>query len=136
MSIGMIIKKLRLERDWTQEQLAEYLGVSSRSISQWECGRTAPDISQLPVLCNIFEVSADILLGIDVEAKEKRIKEVIQKAQQQWKLGYNVEATKILREALKEFPNHYEIMSELMSCIWRVRDELENFDELTQEVIS
>lgn len=37
MSIGTTIKRLRREKDITQEQLAEYLGITSRAISQWEC---------------------------------------------------------------------------------------------------
>ncbi len=37
MSIGTTIKKLRRERDMTQEQLAEYLGITANSVSQWEC---------------------------------------------------------------------------------------------------
>lgn len=73
MSIGTTIKKLRRERNITQEQLAEYLGITSRAVSQWECGRTAPDISQLPLLSNIFEVSADVLLEIDSSKKEEEI---------------------------------------------------------------
>jgi transcriptional regulator with XRE-family HTH domain len=80
MSIGTTIKKLRRERDITQEQLAEYIGITSRAISQWECDRTAPDISQLPALANIFEVSADQLLGIDVDNKEKRIQSLFNEA--------------------------------------------------------
>ena len=53
MSVGSTIKRMRREKDITQEQLAEYLGITSRAISQWECGRTAPDISQLPALCHM-----------------------------------------------------------------------------------
>ena len=65
MSIGTTIKRLRRERDITQEQLAEYLGISTGAVSQWECDRTAPDITQLPLLANVFDVSADELLEID-----------------------------------------------------------------------
>ena len=71
MSIGTTIKKLRRDRNITQEQLAELLGVSTNAVSQWECDKTAPDISHLPVLANIFEVSADVLLEIDI-AKSKK----------------------------------------------------------------
>ena len=70
MSIGTTIKKLRREKAMTQEQLAELLGLSTNAVSQWECDKTAPDISHLPVLANIFEVSADVLLEIDL-AKSK-----------------------------------------------------------------
>lgn len=66
MSIGTTIKKLRRDQNITQEQLAELLGVSTNAVSQWECDKTAPDISHLPVLANIFEVSADVLLEIDI----------------------------------------------------------------------
>ena len=50
MSIGSTIKRLRRQRNITQEQLAEYLGITSRAVSQWECDRTAPDLSQIPGL--------------------------------------------------------------------------------------
>ena len=77
MSVGSTIKRLRREKDITQEQLAEYLGITSRAISQWECDRTAPDISQLPALCHVFDVSSDVLLGIDVEKNNEEIKKYI-----------------------------------------------------------
>ena len=72
MSIGTTIKRLRRDRNITQEQLAEYLGISTGAISQWECDRTAPDITQLPLLANIFDVSADELLEIGGKKKEDR----------------------------------------------------------------
>ncbi len=138
MSIGLTIKKLRRERDITQEQLADYLGITSRAVSQWECDRTAPDISQLPLLANIFEVSADELLGIDVAAKQKKIDEILGNAKEKWSKGYNFEGMEILREGLKEYPNNYQIMFDLISCIWRVRDEPQNEGQrntMTGEVI-
>ena len=73
MSIGATIKKLRREKNITQEQLAEYLGITSRAVSQWECDRTMPDITQLPLLANIFEVGTDVLLGVDIEKNEQKI---------------------------------------------------------------
>ena len=72
MSIGTTIKRLRRDRGMTQEQLAELLGLSTNAISQWECDKTAPDISNLPVLANIFEVSADVLLEIDIAKSKKK----------------------------------------------------------------
>ena len=80
MSVGSTIKRLRREKDITQEQLAEYLGITSRAISQWECDRTAPDISQLPALCHVFDVSSDVLLGIDVEKNNEEIEKYINDA--------------------------------------------------------
>ena len=129
MSIGSTIKRLRREKDITQEQLAEYLGITSRAVSQWECERAAPDISQISILCNIFGVSADSLLGIDIEQKEKRIDELLAEAKKQWELGYNSKGESILRAAHKEYPNNYRIMFDLMSCVWGSRNEPERADE-------
>lgn len=120
MSIGTTIKRLRKEKEITQEQLAEYLGITSRAVSQWECDRTAPDISQLPALANIFEVSADVLLGIDVTQKDKRIDEIIEKAKKHSVSGHNEKAADILRNGLQEFPNSHKIMVDLMECLWNM----------------
>lgn len=139
MAIGDVIKKLRRERDITQEQLADMLGITSRAVSQWECGRASPDISQLPILSNIFGVSADVLLEIDVTQKEKRIDEILKEARNHWREGYYSDGAKILREGLREFPNSYKIMKDLMFCLWHVLGEPENADKrdnMTSEVIS
>ena len=80
MSIGSTVKRLRGEKNITQEQLAEYLGITSRAVSQWECDRTSPDISQIPALCHIFDVSSDVLLEIDIERHNEEIQEYLSEA--------------------------------------------------------
>ena len=81
MSIGTNIKKLRKERGITQEDLAQSLGITPNAVSQWERNRTAPDISQLPLLADIFGVSADVILGIDVTGRSGEIKEFSEKCE-------------------------------------------------------
>ena len=80
MSIGSTIKRLRREKGITQERLAEYLGITSRAVSQWECDRTAPDISLLPALCHVFGVSSDVLLEIDMEKSREEIENYLTEA--------------------------------------------------------
>ena len=110
MSIGTTIKRLRREKDITQEQLAEYLGITSRAISQWECDRTTPDISLLPALANIFEVSSDELLGIDVNAKQKKIDAIYKQAMIVSGNGQKEHSIAILEAGLKEYPDSYKLM--------------------------
>ena len=117
MSIGSTIRRLRRENDITQEQLAEYLGITSRAISQWECDRTSPDISQIPALCHIFNVSSDVLLGIDIERNDEEIKKYLNDAQNLCHQGRWEEYTAILREANKKFPRDYNIMHTLAEAI-------------------
>ena len=117
MSIGSTIKRLRREKEITQEQLAEYLGITSRAVSQWECDRTAPDISQIPALCHIFDVSSDVLLGIDIEKSNDEIKKYLTNAAELGYQGKGTERTALLREASKKYPRDYKIMQSLADSL-------------------
>lgn len=110
MSIGSKIKALRRAKDLTQEDLAEVLGVTSKAISQWECNRTAPDISQLPVLCNFFEVTADELLEIDVFQKQTELDKICDEFMALSRNGKLEESLLILKEGLKRFPHNAHLM--------------------------
>lgn len=110
MTIGENIRRLRRERDITQEALAEMLGISSQAVSGWETNRTAPDISQLAPLSSIFEVSADVILGIDVDAKSRKIEELYQSAFETACTGDHAESIRIADEALKQYPDSHKLM--------------------------
>ena len=62
VKIGKFITYCRKEKKLTQEQLAENLGVTSKSISRWENGKTMPDYSLLKDLCNNLGISINELL--------------------------------------------------------------------------
>ena len=47
-NMGSVIRSLRMERGWTQEELGERVGVSAQAVSKWETGQSLPDISQVP----------------------------------------------------------------------------------------
>jgi len=118
MTIGATIKKLRREQNITQEQLAEFLGVTAQAVSRWETGTALPDIAQLPALANIFNVSSDQLLGIDVDTKEARIDTITNDASVKYWAGQKHEALNMIRNALKEYPNSYKLMRDLFIYTW------------------
>ena len=64
MNLGEKINKLRKKNNMTQEALADAIGVSAQAVSKWERGVTNPDLYLIPALAEIFEVSADELLGL------------------------------------------------------------------------
>ncbi len=119
MEFKTIIKKLRRDRDMTQEALAEALSISPQAVSRWECGDAMPDISLFPALCNLFDVTADYLLGIDLTRKEARIGEIGERARGYSSRGYHEEACTILEAGLREFPNSYKLMKDLMYVTYR-----------------
>ena len=60
-TIGKRIARLRKSRGMTQDQLAERVGVSAQAVSKWENDVSCPDISLLPKLAEIFQVTTDSL---------------------------------------------------------------------------
>ena len=79
--IGVFLKQLRNEKGITQEQLAEILGVSGRTVSRWETGNNLPDLSVLVQISEYYDVEIkEILNGerksenIDSELKETLLK--------------------------------------------------------------
>ena len=69
--IGKFISKCRKEKKLTQEELAEKLGVSDRTIGNWENGRNMPDLSLFKPLCEILDISInDLMSGEKVDKKD------------------------------------------------------------------
>lgn len=73
MELGTQIKKYRNESALSQDELAEKVFVSRQSISNWENGKTYPDIKSLLLLSEVFSVSLDQLVKGDVEIMRKEI---------------------------------------------------------------
>ena len=62
IKIGAFLKTLRKEKNLTQEQAAEQLGVSNRTVSRWETGTNMPDISLLVEIAELYGVSIPELI--------------------------------------------------------------------------
>lgn len=74
--IGKFIALRRKEKNLTQEQLAERLGVSNKTISKWENGKCMPDYSVVKVLCEELEITiAELMDGKISENKDSSFKE-------------------------------------------------------------
>lgn len=69
MTLGEKLSKLRKEYNYTQEQLADILGVSRQSISKWESDIAYPETEKLIELGKLFECSMDYLLKEDITDK-------------------------------------------------------------------
>lgn len=61
------LRRLRLDKGLTQEQLANRLGVSVQSVSRWECATTLPDVMLLPELARLYGVTVDDLYRADAQ---------------------------------------------------------------------
>ena len=99
------LKKYRVLKDLTQEDVAEYLGITPQSVSKWECGESYPDITFLPALANIFETSVDLLIGMDTIRAEETRYNIHKKAVEYQRSGDYDLAEKTYRDALLIYPN-------------------------------
>ena len=75
MDIGQQIRKYRERDEYSQEYLAEKLYVSRQTISNWENEKSYPDIHNLLVMCELFDISLDDLVRGDLNSnKQESIK--------------------------------------------------------------
>ncbi len=73
LHIAENLRRLRQSKALTQEQLAERLGVSFQSVSRWETGLSYPDIELIPELAAFFDVSTDVLMGVEKSTMEQNL---------------------------------------------------------------
>lgn len=77
--LGRNIKRLRLQKDMTQQRLGEIVGVSSQAVSNWECGGV-PNAELLPSIAFALDTTVDVLFGREgckkAEVSEEIIKDI------------------------------------------------------------
>lgn len=76
INIGIIIAARRKEKGLTQEELADYVGVSKPAVSKWESGQSYPDIMLLPILAAFFNTSVDELLGYEAQMTKEDVRKL------------------------------------------------------------
>ena len=124
VSIGQTIRRLRKERNLTQEELAQQLNITSQAVSRWESEAGLPDISQIVPLANVFGVSTDVLFGTFGVDNEAEVDKIIEEAFAPVRTAYTREQTEAayevrwqrLQEGLKTYPNNLRLLSEVLSC--------------------
>lgn len=118
LSIGKTIKKLRKERNLTQEELAELLNVTAQAVSKWENETGMPDISQILPLASVFGVSTDVLFGSVGRNEQEEVQKILSDLHEKCKTLEidEFEDYKLKTEVLKKYPNNYTL---LFSCFVR-----------------
>lgn len=115
LKLGENLKKFRLQRELTQEQLADVLGVSAQAVSRWENGTTYPDITLLPTIVSYFEITLDELMGMENWRSEEQLKELLGQLEENGSKGLIYENILLLRDAVKTYPTNYELQFRLVN---------------------
>lgn len=117
MTMGQRIKTCRKEKNLTQGQLAELIGVSTQAVSKWETDTGMPDISQIVPLAKVLEVSTDKLLGHTDEEYERQLQKI-----KSFHKGINLindvkKATELYKMSLKFFDRYPDEPDVALKCL-------------------
>ena len=118
--IGENIKRLRLQKELTQETLAEFLGVTFQSVSRWERGESYPDITLLPAIASFFNVTVDSLLGVSKVTDEEKIKEYLD-MYDNMRITDSSLTFERFESAVREFPGDFRILIRYMELLQEER---------------
>lgn len=134
---GENLKKLRKEKELTQETLADYLGVSFQAVSKWERGETYPDITMLPAISSFFGVSIDDLIGVDKVQNEQKINEYLEKYDTM-RLKDTSAVFEEFQKAVKEFPGEFRILIRYMELLTEEKDSVlkPDYEKTSEELMS
>lgn len=102
------IKRLRKEKNLTQDKLAEILGVTVGAVSRWENENNTPDIVMLTTIASFFDVSVDALLGYDVASK--KAKDIVARIDACVAEHNFEEAIELSRDALNRYPHDFAVI--------------------------
>lgn len=131
MFLSENLKKYRMKKELTQEDVAQMLGITPQSVSKWERGESYPDITLLPALANIFETSVDLLIGMDTIRAEETRYNIHKKAVAYQRSGDLDMAEQTYREALLIYPNKPGMILGLASTL-ALKGETEEAIELME----
>ena len=109
IKIGEKIRLLRRKSSVTQDQLAEYLGVTPQAVSRWESGVCYPDMNALPAIADYFSVSMDELLCYTGAAKAERVRAYLEEHERLLDRDRITDALELLRRAMTDIPSDHSL---------------------------
>lgn len=121
MKIGEIIRKYRKEKNLTQEEMANRLGVTAPAVNKWENGNSMPDIALIAPICRLLEISPDTLFSFHEELTAEEISLFILKLNEKLKTEPYAHVFSWAKKKLEEYPNCEQLLYQtaLVLDAWR-----------------
>ena len=115
INLGENLKRLRKDKNISQEKLAQYHNVSFQAVSKWENSTTCPDISLLPDIARFFGITVDELLQVEQIDERKLYEDYERKTVELFRCGRYEDELSLWQEAYRRMPNNIEVKEMLMS---------------------
>lgn len=135
MYLAENIRKYRIMKNLTQEDIANYLNITPQSVSKWERAETYPDITLLPALANILETSIDLLVGMDTIRATETMYQIHSTATNAMRNNELDKAEKIYSDALLIYPKNPDILLGLAGVL-ALKGTTQKAIELTEKGLS
>lgn len=134
MQIGEVIRKYRKEKNMTQEEMANRLGVTAPAVNKWENGNSLPDIALLAPIARLLHISLDMLLSYEEELTDTEINSLIQEMDDKLKKESYDEVFQWATDKLTEYPNCEKLILQVAAVLDANRlfkdvPEKEQYDE-------
>ena len=113
MQIGEVIRKYRKEKNLTQEEMANRLGVTAPAVNKWENGNTMPDIMLLAPIARLLGITLDTLLSFQEELTQEEIEFFIQEADRRFEKESYADVFQWAKEQMETYPNSEELILSL-----------------------
>lgn len=110
MKINHIIKSKRMNMGYTQEQLAELLGVTAPAVNKWEKGSSYPDITLLPVLARALKTDLNTLLSFKDDLTQAEMAEFLNRLSKTAATENVEKAFELAKEKIREYPESCELI--------------------------
>ena len=136
MYLAENLREYRKKLGLTQEEVAQAIQISPQSVSKWERGESLPDVSLLPSLANLLEISVDRLLGMERINDDQTRNKIFATANQQLRAGKPASAVETLSEGLRLFPKDGALRCELAYALFFAnRGNLPHAIQLCEEAL-
>lgn len=114
MPMNIQIREGRKRLGLTQEQMADYLGVTAPAVNKWESGATCPDVSLLPALARLLETDLNTLLCFEEQLTDTELLRILEEVQNVLIQEGLDRGFALARKKIQEFPSCTELLHKLV----------------------
>lgn len=128
MQIGQVIRKYRKDKNMTQEEMANRLGVTAPAVNKWENGNSLPDIMLLSPIARLLNITLDTLLSFQEELTAEEINSFIYEMDSRFKNETYDEVFKWAKGIVATYPNCEQLIWQIAVVldVRRLTDEVPN----------
>lgn len=126
MNIGEVIRKYRKRKNMTQEEIANYLGVTAPAVNKWENGNSQPDIMLLAPIARLLNITLDTLFSFQEELTAEEINGFVYEIDAKLKEETYEEAFQWAKGKIEQYPNCEQLIWQMALILdaWRLAKEI------------